>query len=77
MLVDEVRIDGPVQELLVLQNIQKERNVSFDSTNPELSQGSIHFSTRRLQIFGLRYNFDQEGVVVGRNDSACESRSAV
>ena len=42
MLVDEVCVNGARQELLVLQNVEEERNIRLDAADAEFPQSSIH-----------------------------------
>lgn len=64
VFVDEVGVQHPIQKLLVLQDVQQERNISLNSPNAELTQGSVHFSGTGGQVGGMRNDLDQQRVVV-------------
>lgn len=46
ILVDEVRVNVSIEELLVFQHVQEERDVRFHSTNSELTESAIHLRAR-------------------------------
>lgn len=54
------------------------RDLSYlHPAHPELSQGSTHLGRRRVQVFPAGDDFDQQGVVMWRDDGALEGRGAV
>lgn len=77
VLVDEVRVDGAVEELLVLQHVQQERDVGLNTANAELAKSSVHFRAARLQVLRVRNHLDQQRVVVRGDDGPRETGSAV
>lgn len=53
ILVDEVRVDGTVEELLILQNIQQKRYIRLYPTHTEFTESAVHLGARRLKITGV------------------------
>lgn len=46
MFVDEISVQHTVQEFLIFQHVQQERNIRFDATDAELSERTIHLRCR-------------------------------
>lgn len=49
----------------------------LDPSHSELSQGSAHLGRCCLQVFPAGYDFNQQGVVMWRNDSSLEGRGTI
>lgn len=49
----------------------------LDPSYSELGQGSAHLGRRCLQVLPAGDDFNQQGVVVWRNDSSLEGRGAI
>lgn len=53
ILVDKVRVDDTVEELLILQDIQQERYIRLYAAHAELTEGAIHLGARGLKVTGV------------------------
>lgn len=54
VLVDEVRIDDAVEELLILEDVQQEGNVRLYTAHAKLAERPVHLRAGRLKIACVR-----------------------
>lgn len=54
VLVDEVRVDDAVEELLILEDVQQEGNVRLHTAHAEFAERPVHLRAGRLKIACVR-----------------------
>ena len=77
MFVDEISVEGSVEEFRVLQDVEEEGDVGLDAADAELSQGAVHLGRRGGQVARMGNHLDQQRVVVRRDDGAGESGRSI
>ena len=77
VLIDETRGTKAVEEILIIDQVDKERNVRFDAANTEFVKCTIHFIGRIFKARTLNGHLHQHGVVVWSDDRSGESCTGI